>query len=639
MGKTRFDWVGPGLVIGGRYRVESQLGEGGYGAVYVATQLNLGRKVALKLLHQEVLVRERARERFEREAKVTQQLSHPNIVRLFDFGTSEQGLPFIVCELLDGRSLEAELRRVGAFPVARAAHVTQQILKGLAEAHLRGIVHRDIKPANIFLCDYTGETDFVKVLDFGIATAPLEKGTAGLTQEGVSLGTPAYMSPEQVLDHPLDGRADLYSLGLVVAEMITGLPIFQGTAAMEIALKQIENAPVPLPPSIREGVLGAFIDRATQKDAAQRFGSALEMLEALRLQMAGLGIASGSAPMQALTPTGRPPSGPVAGVTTGRSPFAPAAPGVGSATPVVDVLRLGGSAPAPAQVRATPAGVGQMSATFRAPSGGTSAVAPAASPFAGAGPSMPMGHPPLGAPLPSGLVAHAQPPAAPERSRALARAEGVSSISMPIASPARGSASSGRPRYAAWAVGGLIAATALGLGTFAIVRLAVMAQKNGAPAPSSTSATPAPPKVAPGPKVADKSEEDAIDEYQRRAIAQIFSGMGAPTGCGPMPPELAKFSAQGVDLATARSRAELAGYQCLTHNKFAAEWGNMTFMGKGSESFQLHYFGPENSGIASQYPDSVRYFDPTTRRSIVVVGTDAQSSRRAADVIEGKAKK
>ncbi|MBK8943290.1 MAG: serine/threonine protein kinase [Polyangiaceae bacterium] len=302
MPNTRFDWVGPGLVIASRYRIESQLGEGGYGAVFVATQLGLERRVALKLLHPEVLVRDRARERFVREAQITQALAHPNIVRLFEFGTSEQGVPFIVTELLEGRSLEQELVSRGPIAPDRVAHITQQILKGLAEAHQRGIVHRDVKPANVFLCDYAGEPDFVKLLDFGIAAAPKE-GNAGLTQEGVSLGTPAYMSPEQVLDQPLDGRSDLYSVGLVMAEMLTGRTVFQGSVGMQIALTQIAPNPVPLAPEVVSGPLGPFVVRATQKDREHRFTSALEMLHALRQSMGSMGI---SAPLHApqLSPAG-----------------------------------------------------------------------------------------------------------------------------------------------------------------------------------------------------------------------------------------------------------------------------------------------------------------------------------------------
>jgi len=309
MHSARFDWVGPGTMIGGRYRVEALLGEGGYGAVYVATQTNLERKVAVKLLHAEVLTKPRARERFEREARLTQQLTHPNVVRLFDFGmTEQQAQPFIVCELLEGRSVEDEIVRVGALPPARVLHIAQQMLKGLADAHQRGIIHRDIKPANIFLCDYAGEPDFVKILDFGIAAGPSSDKAAGLTQEGVSLGTPAYMSPEQVLDEPLDGRADLYSVGLVMAEMLQGVAVFRGTGPMDVALQQVTETAVPLSPAVTHGPLGQFLVRATQKDRGQRFGSALEMLEALR-ELSNL-VADPAATRK------KDPSGPPPGVPT-----------------------------------------------------------------------------------------------------------------------------------------------------------------------------------------------------------------------------------------------------------------------------------------------------------------------------------
>jgi len=268
-------------MVAGRYQIESLLGEGGYGAVYVATQHPLGRKVALKILHSDVLSKPTARERFVREAQLTQQISHPNVVRLFDFGTTEQGMPFIVWELLVGRSIEHELARSGPLSTGRIVRIASQILKALAEAHARGIVHRDIKPANVFLSDFAGEPDFVKVLDFGIAAGPKEGTKAGLTQEGISLGTPAYMPPEQVLDEPLDGRADLYAVGLLMSEMASGVPVFRGEGAMEVAMKQLEDQPAPHSPSVLSSALGPLIGRATQKDPAHRFGSALEMLHAL----------------------------------------------------------------------------------------------------------------------------------------------------------------------------------------------------------------------------------------------------------------------------------------------------------------------------------------------------------------------
>jgi serine/threonine-protein kinase len=270
----------PGTVIAGRFRIDQLLGQGGYGSVFAATQLNLSRRVALKIMHPDVLRRPEALARFEREAVLTQQLAHPNTVRLFDFGRTDQGVPFIVWELLVGRSLERELATAGPLPVARVRHITQQVLKALMEAHGMGIVHRDIKPANIFLSDFAGEPDFVKVLDFGIAHAP--SGSGGITAEGVSLGTPTYMAPEQVMDTAVDGRTDLYSLGLVMAELLAGEAVFRGVTAMQIAMMQIDDKPVPLAPLVQSSPLGPIIVRATQKDPARRFSSAFEMLDVLR---------------------------------------------------------------------------------------------------------------------------------------------------------------------------------------------------------------------------------------------------------------------------------------------------------------------------------------------------------------------
>ncbi len=271
----------PGTVVAGRFRVDQLIGQGGYGSVYAATQLNLSRRVALKIMHPDVLRRPEALARFEREAVLTQQLAHPNTVRLFDFGRTDHGIPFIVWELLLGRSLERELAMAGPLPVARVHHIAQQVLKALMEAHGVGIVHRDIKPANIFLSDFAGEPDFVKVLDFGIAHAP-GGGGGGITAEGVSLGTPTYMAPEQVMDTAVDGRTDIYSLGLVMAELLTGEAVFRGVTAMQIAMMQIDDKPVPLSPLVVASPLGAVIARATQKDPARRFTSAFEMLDVLR---------------------------------------------------------------------------------------------------------------------------------------------------------------------------------------------------------------------------------------------------------------------------------------------------------------------------------------------------------------------
>ena len=267
-----------GALVGGRYRLERELGRGGFGAVYVAVQEDLGRRVALKLLHRRHLDGV-GFDRFRREAQLAQHLSHPNTVRLFDFGLHD-GTPFIAFELLAGESLASLLQRSGALPPQRVAHLTAQILKSLMEAHDQGIVHRDVKPANVFVCTYAGEPDFVKVLDFGIAKS-VEEESAPLTGTGEAVGTPSYMPPEQLSGGVLGPATDLYAVGLIMAEMIGGVRVMSGSA-MEIAMRQLDLRPLEFPEAVRASPLWPIIARATQKQAAQRFRSAADMLTALQ---------------------------------------------------------------------------------------------------------------------------------------------------------------------------------------------------------------------------------------------------------------------------------------------------------------------------------------------------------------------
>ena len=271
----------PRRVVAGKYRLESKLGEGGFGAVFLARQIGLDRLVALKLLHVDALLREETRGRFRREAHLAQTLSHPNIVRMFDYGETEDGIPFIAWEMLEGHGLDLVLRTAGAMAIERVVHIGQQTLKALMEAHSMGIVHRDIKPANLFLCNFAGADDYLKVLDFGIAAVSSELASQTLTREGNTVGTPAYMAPEQVLDEPLDGRADLYSLGLTLAECVLGRPVFEGASGMRIAILQASPEPPPIATAVLSSVLGPIIERATRKNREERFHSAEDMLAAL----------------------------------------------------------------------------------------------------------------------------------------------------------------------------------------------------------------------------------------------------------------------------------------------------------------------------------------------------------------------
>jgi hypothetical protein len=280
--------VQPGQLVAGRYRIEEAVGRGGFGAVFRATEVKLDRSVALKILLPSVVTSPQAVERFRREVKLAQKLEHPNTVRLYDFGETEQGLPFISWEFLRGRSLEEVLAREGAMDAARVSRIGRQVLKSLMEAHGRGIVHRDIKPANVLLCDFAGEPDFVKVLDFGVAKVAARDGEGTLTQDGHAVGTPSYMAPEQVLGEQVDARSDLYAVGLTLAEMLSGRRIYEGDSAMKLCIAQASQNPVPLPVEVTRSAIGPAIVRATHKLPTQRYASAAEMLAALEQMAAGL---------------------------------------------------------------------------------------------------------------------------------------------------------------------------------------------------------------------------------------------------------------------------------------------------------------------------------------------------------------
>ena len=274
--------LSPGDVVAGRYRIEETLGEGGFGTVFRATQLNLDRGVALKVLHPELRLSDRGLERFRREARLAQALEHPNTVRLFDFGETAEGVPFIAWELLRGRPLDRLLAEDGPFAPARVVRIATQVLKSLMEAHGRGVVHRDVKPQNVFVSDFQGEPDFVKVLDFGVAKPdPSSPGEAQVTREGELVGTPSYMAPEAVRGEGVGPPADLYALGLVMAELLSGSVVVTGRSQVDVIVNQMSERPVPLPEEVVSGPLGEVVVRATAKPLEDRFRSAEAMLEAL----------------------------------------------------------------------------------------------------------------------------------------------------------------------------------------------------------------------------------------------------------------------------------------------------------------------------------------------------------------------
>ena len=243
--------VEPGAVFAGRYRIERPLGEGGFGRVYVATQLSMDREVALKTLHRELLGDRHHVRRFYREARAASRLDSPHVVRMYDFGIDAgTGTPFLVMEYLKGRGLEEVMAGGAALSPQRAARVAGQVALALAEAHEAGIVHRDLKPANVFLLHARGGREFVKVMDFGIAKVLRHGGPdtgESLTATGTTVGTPRYMSPEQAMAEKVDFRSDLYALGCILHEMLMGGPVFEAEDKVSLLLKHVTAEPPRLP--------------------------------------------------------------------------------------------------------------------------------------------------------------------------------------------------------------------------------------------------------------------------------------------------------------------------------------------------------------------------------------------------------
>jgi serine/threonine-protein kinase len=222
-----------GTVIADRYRLASVLGAGAMGAVYRADALDGSRPIAIKVLRTHLSTSSDADARFRREGFVGGRIDHPNCVAVSDFGTFADGSPYLAMELLDGESLGDLLEREGSVPWKRALRIARHVLCGLAHAHRKSIVHRDIKPDNIFLVHEADDPDFAKILDFGIAKLVAEGVENKLTHTGVSVGTPAYLSPEQGLGGTVDGRSDLYSLSVVLFEMLTGRRPFDNREAIK----------------------------------------------------------------------------------------------------------------------------------------------------------------------------------------------------------------------------------------------------------------------------------------------------------------------------------------------------------------------------------------------------------------------
>ena len=272
-----------GRIFDRRYRINELIGSGGMGAVYRATQLGMNREVALKVLGRGVADSDKQAQRFKQEAHASSRLQHPNTIRVFDSGQTEDGRLFLAMEYLKGDTLSEVLKKAKTLTIDRAGHIGRQICKSLAEAHQNGIVHRDLKPDNIFITDIFGEDDFVKVLDFGIAKSSDSEEMASLTQTGFICGTPRYLSPEQALGRPVDGRSDLYSLGVILYELLTGAPPFIAATPIALVMKHIhEAAPdVELGEAERGEWMSALIGCLLNKEPNKRPSSAAVVSQSL----------------------------------------------------------------------------------------------------------------------------------------------------------------------------------------------------------------------------------------------------------------------------------------------------------------------------------------------------------------------
>jgi serine/threonine protein kinase len=284
-----------GTLLSGRYRLDARIGSGGMSTVYRAFDTTLEREVAIKLMNREIAAKPDQLERFRREARAVAQHSHPHIVGIIDAG-EDNGRPYIVFEYVEGETLKQRIRRLGRLPIGEAVAYAIEIARALEAAHDRNIVHRDVKPQNVLI----DEEGSAKVTDFGIARS-LDDEEEALTADGRVLGTTDYVSPEQALGHPVTGQSDLYSLGIVLFEMLTGDVPYRGENQVAVAMKHVRE---PLPdvqvrrPEV-SAALAAVVDRATDKELDRRYPDAAAMIadleDALAIEAARSGQTTGEA--------------------------------------------------------------------------------------------------------------------------------------------------------------------------------------------------------------------------------------------------------------------------------------------------------------------------------------------------------
>jgi serine/threonine protein kinase len=287
-----------GSIIADRYHVMKKLGEGGMGTVYLAEHVKMGRKSAVKVMNPGTGDDPDAISRFNREASNASKINHPNVAAIYDFGETSDGMIYLAMEFVEGPALTNVIKEAGALPAQRAADITRQAAEALAVAHDMGIVHRDLKPDNIMLAKNRDGTDCVKVVDFGIAKAANNEAQK-VTRTGLVVGTPEYMSPEQLAGDKLDGRSDIYSLALVAFNMMTGKLPFPGETVQESMIMRLTDRPRPLsemkPDVAWSPQLQAVLDKALERDASERYQSASEFGRALWQSVQGMRASSSTA--------------------------------------------------------------------------------------------------------------------------------------------------------------------------------------------------------------------------------------------------------------------------------------------------------------------------------------------------------
>ncbi|HUQ04379.1 MAG TPA: serine/threonine-protein kinase [Kofleriaceae bacterium] len=468
-----------GKVFDGRYEILARIGEGGMGVVYKAKQVSIDRVIAIKVLNPQMASDQQWVQRFANEARACSRLQHPNTIRMFDFGQSQQdGRYFLTMEFLEGQVLRGAITQ-GPMAANRVAKILIQCCASLAEAHSIGIIHRDIKPDNVFLLNMAGSPDFVKLLDFSVAKL-LQENDRMKTQAGVVFGTPQYMSPEQGRGLPLDARSDLYALGILGYEMLTGRVPFNDDNPMTVLQMHLRSEVPPLPPNLPPNIVNV-VRKALEKDPSRRYQSAGEMMQHCQQVFAELnqgqsigaagvpktmiaqGPFAGGPPMSA-APQHHPQGGPPPGFAPPGAPSPMGGPppqyqqaGAAQKTmmamgpPVIPQPGAGG--PPPAAPPYVAAGAAQKTMMAQSPfaAGGPMAGVGAGGPPPGmGGPPPPMGGPPppmggpgmvpgLGMP-PGGNAQHGMPPPgmggpppgmggpAPQKTMMLQDSEGIVSV-------------------------------------------------------------------------------------------------------------------------------------------------------------------------------------------------------------------